>query len=502
MPLLAALAQAGFYEDRSWGERYGPEALDVLEDLSGLRTARFLRRFLGGWLSLIVGITTAFARFLLSPKVERKYSFDKILVQLFTAVTTLTGAAALTLDASRAARIAAGTGAVRHLAERLTPVGIYQYCVALQHIAKDTQAEAYETFNALLARFENPRYYPTLPADARKLYIAGAHFARGAMAILRADGRGALESADALDEAGLKLYAMIASQLRWLYYTIRGEFSKAVPHRERMEEHAAHVASVWQVETWQGVSLLTVYPLLDDIVNCTRIAHQIELLSRTLPSLEDHARVAESVLLLIRGELTDRSKHSRAFPHEEKWEKRRGQVGWTLVNGHVARGLNMLGEHAAAKELCEAVLTRATQKDLEFAPLFVSLEQELAVADAALGRVDAALDRIDRAVARLEGCEHPLVLGLLEETRARIAWRVGKTDVYALGLAQVERWFLATEEPLLVARWKRLRELSIRVDVPSIALDAGEESTETMVVTERTDVQERVSGHGPKSLDS
>jgi tRNA A-37 threonylcarbamoyl transferase component Bud32 len=500
MPLLAALAQAGFYEDRLWGERYGPEALDVLEDLSGLRTARFLRRFLGGWLSLIVGISLAFARFSLSPKAERKYSFDKILVQLFTAVTTLAGAASLSLDADRAARIAAVLEPFSILPERLTPVGIYQYCVALKHIARDSQAEAYDTFNLLLARFENPRYYPTLPADARKLYVAGAHFARGAMAILRADGRGALESADALDEAGLRLYAMIASQLRWLYYTIRGEFSKATPHREQMEEHAAHVGSVWQVETWQGVSLLTVYPLLDDIVNCTRIAHQIELLSRTVPSLKDHARVAHSVLLLIRGELSDCSKLLRAFPHEEV-EKRRGQVGWTLVQGHVARGFNMLGEHALVKEMCEAILADATKEDLEFAPLFLSLEQELAVADAALGSVDAALDRIDRAVARLESCDYPLALGLFEETRARIGWRAGKMDVYARGLAQVERWFLTTEEPLLVARCKRLRELSIRMDVSPPALDAEEASTETMVVTQ-TDVQERMSEATRKPLDS
>jgi acyl-CoA synthetase (AMP-forming)/AMP-acid ligase II/acyl carrier protein len=36
MPLLAALAQAGYYEDRCWGEWYGDEALDVLEQASEL----------------------------------------------------------------------------------------------------------------------------------------------------------------------------------------------------------------------------------------------------------------------------------------------------------------------------------------------------------------------------------------------------------------------------------------------------------------------------------
>src|SRR5262249_458138 len=56
MPLLAALAQAGYYEDRVWGERYGDEALDVLEDISGLRTARRLRPFFGRRLSLVFGV--------------------------------------------------------------------------------------------------------------------------------------------------------------------------------------------------------------------------------------------------------------------------------------------------------------------------------------------------------------------------------------------------------------------------------------------------------------
>ena len=40
LPLLAALAQAGYYEDRRWGELYGDEALDVLEDSPGLRAGR------------------------------------------------------------------------------------------------------------------------------------------------------------------------------------------------------------------------------------------------------------------------------------------------------------------------------------------------------------------------------------------------------------------------------------------------------------------------------
>lgn len=52
MPLLAALAQTGYYEARYFGETYGDEALNLLEALSGLATAQRLRPFLGNVLSL------------------------------------------------------------------------------------------------------------------------------------------------------------------------------------------------------------------------------------------------------------------------------------------------------------------------------------------------------------------------------------------------------------------------------------------------------------------
>ena len=160
LPLLAALAQAGYYEDRCWGEWYGDEALDVLDDLSGLRTARRLRRFVGRWLSLVIGILFAVVRFRMTPRCERKYSFGKILIQLFGTVTTLTGAAALSLDAERAARTAALLEPFAVLPKRLTPAGIWQFCRSLQEIGRENEAEAYETAETLIRRFEESEILP------------------------------------------------------------------------------------------------------------------------------------------------------------------------------------------------------------------------------------------------------------------------------------------------------------------------------------------------------
>jgi hypothetical protein len=338
MPLLAALAQAGFYEDRHWGERYGAQALYVLEDLSGLRTARWLRRFIGGHLGLVFGILVAFIRFQLTSRTERKYSFDKS----DSAVHRRHGT-----DGCRGARSTrSGPPAIRCGTLRRAsglPSPIYQYCRALEYIAREREAEAYDTFGLLIRRFGNPRYYPTLPDEARRLYLAGAHFARGAMAIFRADGRGALESADVLDTVGLRLYTMIASQLRWLYYTLRGEFDKAQPHRRLVEEHAADVGSVWQVETWQGASLLVVHSAMRDIVSSTRILEELHAASRTIPSLKPYVRAAQVNLLLARGDLSDLAFLERIFSDHELAP--REHVGWARFTANVARFHNGRGEH-------------------------------------------------------------------------------------------------------------------------------------------------------------
>jgi hypothetical protein len=298
-----------------------------------------------------------------------------------------------------------------------------------------------------------------LPADARRFYVAGAHFSRGTFGIFRADGRGALESADALDRTGLKLYAMIASQLRWLYYTLRGEFVKAAAHRLQLELHAAHVGSVWQVETWQAAALLLVYPQIGDIVGSTHLAHRLELLSRSVPPMKRYAGLARSGILLSRREPAHKASIARTIAEYETHVPR-SYSGWATSRGYVARGHNLGGEHAEAKRVCEKALLHVTDADRQYVLHFLTLDLELAVADAALGQVDAAMERLNGLIRRYEEPGHPLALGLLHETRARIAWEAGKREAYDHSLHEAERWLLPSREPVLVAKCKRLGELA------------------------------------------
>jgi hypothetical protein len=457
MPLLAALATAGYYEDRVFGERYGDEALDTLEELAGLRYARSARRYLGNALGLTFGMLFAFARYWLTPKRERPYPFREILVQLFSTVTSLAGTAALSLDAERASKVAAVLQPFAFLPERLTPVGIYQFCNGLSEIPRENSVTAYATFEQLLRRFSDPRYYPTLPADGRVLYLAAAHFARGAFAVFRADGSATLESADALDATGLKLYAMIASQLRFLYYAARGEFNKAAPHRDQLELHAAHMGSVWQVETWEAAALILIHAVaIGEVVSATRIVHQLEAISRNVPSLKHYSRLARAALISA---IRDK-RHLQALCVQYGRLAPRSYIGWAATVSAVVRSYNQIGEFAEAKAIGERAMAHVTDADRELVALFLPLDIHLAYADAGLGNVPAALTRLNGLIARFAKSDHPLLQGMLHEARAYICWEAKRFVEYSESLQATERWYRLTGTPALIAKCERLSSLS------------------------------------------
>lgn len=475
LPLLTALTQAGYYEEYAWGQKYGDEAVDTAAAISGVQLASRLRRFLGSHLALFIALTVAAIRFHLVPKSERTYSFKEALGQLFACVTTLTGAAAMSLDAERAARVASILEPFSALPERLTPVGIYHFCTAMQQVARERPAAAFAMFDEMARRFANPRYYPSLDDAARRLYIAGCLYSRGAFATFRADGREALVSADALEATGLKLYSMIASQLRYLYHANRGELALGEPHRKLVELHAAHVGSAWQVEQWEVTALLPMRIALDDVVGLTHTTRKLELHAEEIPSLRLYRTLSLLALLTVRREsipvvveLAEREIGQHAP---------RSFIGWTAAVAILARTKNWLGLHEEAKTLCERALARMDDRDREYVSLFLPLELQAAFADAGLGDVKAAFARIDAMVARLEASGHPLALGQLHDARARIAWVAGMSEEYHQSSYEVERYYRATGTPALIACCERLAELARsdatvmqRVRRPSLAL--------------------------------
>jgi hypothetical protein len=450
MPLLAALAHAGYYEDRRWGETYGDEALDVCEDLAGVRAARRLSRFVGRWLGLVLGLLGALVKFRMTPRRERPYPFSELYVQLFGCATALSGAAALSLDVERAARVSDVIEIFSVLPARSAPAGIHAFCAGLREIGREQQGKVFEKFDLLRRRFGDPRYYRGLPANTRNTYVAAALFARGAFAVMRADSSVALECADALEACGLKLYAMIASQLRFLCFALRGELAKAVEHHEQVELHAARIGSVWQVETWEQATLIPLYVRLEDVVALTRAESRLQTLGRTLPSLRRYSRLAAMALLHLQRDAVEEAM--RLVRIEVAEREPRSYIGWTSTAAFMAGAFNRRGRFAEAKAACELVLPHLTDEDREYVALFLEVDLEMAVAQAGLGELTEAFARVDGLIERFRGCDHPMLQGCLREARARICRMAGRLEDCRHELTMMDHWFRSTGTPALIAK--------------------------------------------------
>lgn len=454
LPLLAALAQAGFFEELRYCDRYADEAIALMDELSGIRLARRLRGMLGARLGLVVGLLVALVRFVCAPKRERTYSFEDLLHQTFGTVTGIVAASTISLDADRAERFTSVLSPFAALPERETPRGIYSYCLWNAALVRERPAEAFAAQDALCRHFQDLRWYRQLPAAGRGMYIMGAHFSRGAFAVFRASSAGALEDAEALEASGLTMNAMVASQLRFLYHTNRGELALAKPHRQRVEDHAAHVGSAWQVELWEDAALLPFYISAGDVVEVTRVVRRFDELMRIAPALSFYGRLANFALLLVSNELTD--ANIAAVLHEVDNRPPRSFIGWSVVLAALASAHNACGRHAEARALCERALATITDEDREYVMLFLQADLQMAHAEAGLGAVDAALARLDGLLARFASSEHPMTLGLLHESRAQIAHRADRTSERDESLDQCEHWLRGTGTPALIAKYERL----------------------------------------------
>jgi len=466
LPLLAAVAQAGYYEERHFADNYGDEALDVLEQATGLQTARRLRPYLGRALSLVFGVLIGYVCFLLAPRRTRSYAFKDTFVHLFSTLTTLAGTAGLCLDAERADAIADTLEPFSFLPERLTPVGIYQFLRGIAQIPRENAVAAARTFETLLERFKDRSYYVSLPEDGRKLYLAAIHFAHASLALLDVRGQRTLDATAALEATGMRVYAMIASQLRYLYYLGRGQAALAEPHRLQVELHAAHIGSTWQLEAWQATYLTLVQGVcFDDVVGATRALNCLEELSRTIPSLKRYKELAHEAL----GTVLHRDR--RALRDEEIHElatEPRSFLGWAAVLSGMARTHNDAGAFARAHEVAQQALQHIRDEDRDLVALFLPADLEMARSEAGLGDVDGALARLDRLLARYSDCDHPLPHGLLHETRARICWNAKRFDEFRASRKEVERWFRLTGTPALIAKCERLASLETADELPLV----------------------------------
>jgi hypothetical protein len=449
--LIAPLVAASFFVDHRLASRYGPEALELFREATGLARASELHGVLGNRLSLGIAVATATVDRRLSGSSAAPTTTREMLRLFLRCALTLAGVSSVCLDRQGVERVVKAIEPLSGLGEGHGATWICRYCANLEHMCTGNFGKARVGMLQILEQLESRARPKAFPEQARRLFIGGALYAIGAIETLR-DGSDVLAYADRLEALDLRLYDLVADQLRMLYHAHRGECEPAKYYRERIEIHAIERGSAWQVEVWEAPVMLLVHVREGNVVGLRRTAEQLERLSAEIPSLGRYADVAKAAYVRLRGDL-DTARHLL----EGATDSAAGPFpGRPPALGMLAELHNALGEFERALGITEEVLSSNDPEERPFVRMTLLAQIQHAVARFGLGDRRGALSELDHALEEHGPGRGPVTLGLLHQTRARLSLIKGDEAGFDAHRAAMDRWFRPTRNPALISMCERL----------------------------------------------
>jgi hypothetical protein len=451
--LVGPLAAASFFVDRRLAARYGREALSLLCQATGLTRAADLRRTTGARAALGIAVATAAMERRLAGGEPSSVSTRDLLELLLRCAMTLSGVATVCLDAD----------AVRHVTTMLEPISglgeghaatwVCRYGTSLLALCEGRLEEARAGLVLVLSDLESSARRTAFPEHARRLFVGGALYALGALESLR-DGGDVLAYADRLDSLDLRLYDMVAEQLRMLHHAHRGESELARRHRDRVESHAIARGSAWQVDVWEPPMMLLVHLRESNVVGLKLTAERLERLSHDIPSLSRFGSVAKGAHLWLRGELDEAAE---VLEEVQRSSEEAPFLGIGIAIGVLAGVYNARGEHARAAAITSGFLEGLTPGERSLVRLFLLARREHAYALAGMGDVSRAEREIEQAIAEQAPFGDPVSLGLLHQTAARLALSHGDRRRFAVHHDAMQLRFRPTGNPALISMCEQLQ---------------------------------------------
>ena len=450
--VIQHLAAAGYYAERRLADLYGDEALELFAEETGLALARRTRRYVGSYIALLIGLVYAVILHLFGRRGGLRALNANIAV-MGGLCASLVGVSVICLDPVAAKRRASHFEAFESLG--LWHAGAFSCALgrALVGVAEDRPAEAITELNALLRRLTTPGGVVGFPHMLEPLTRCGLLYAIGALEGFM-DAPLALERAEQLEGCGLRLYDMLACQLRANYHAYQGDVDLAREWDQRIELHATRSGSTWQAEVWTPPSRLVAHKRTYDLIGLKRSSEELERLSLEIPSLERYARGARALLSVMRGE------HEIAIPLLEALHTETAPhafVGWTAFAAALAEAYNETGQSERAATLCREIVERLPEGDRLVVSLMLDVELQLAIADARCGRSAEAERRLTELLALHTPHKGAVTLGRIHRAWTEVA-RAGLDEQLArYHRARMDHWFRSTRNPSLVAECERYR---------------------------------------------
>jgi hypothetical protein len=487
--LLGPLTTAGFFSDRSLLQRHGDAALDATSRAVGVDVALKLGPWLGRHLALVVGLVLGSLRTLRQRSLAP--SFRERMEIFFETVSAFAAASVICCDPGAVTRAVRLTAPFAVLGVKNVAGFAHEFLVALLVQLKDRPAEARTRWHRLISLLESPKAFADMPAQIRLRYLGGSLYGLGVMEAWREDSE-ALRIADRLTSFEVKMYEMMADQVRTIYHAHQGDRPLYNHYRQRVELHAIQRGTAWQVETWAPAAAIASSLRSSDAMGLKEAHEQLRRLEESTPSLGLLRRRARAGYLYLR----KRYQEALAAFAECAGEKPGEIIAWGGIQGSRAACLNRLGEHALAKQIVEQTLSQMNPADLEFAAINLGLALEHARAQAGLGETDAAARELDALIAQRSAKGGRLTLGALHEARAGVACLARDEAAWTQHIERMEHFFLATNIPSLIDRCvTQRRELMRALGIETSA------ATEAMILLDGTE-QELTETKGSLPTDA
>jgi Protein kinase domain/AAA ATPase domain len=470
--LLEPLAFAGYYVDRRLAAKYGDEVLQLLSHETGLALTVRLRPYLGSYISLVVGLLYAICLHLFGGRGGLRVLNNRVAI-LGGISCALTGTSTICLDHEGAARRAAVFEPFSVMGKRHGGAFCHALAKALVQLTEDHAAQTIAELRDLLARIDQPFGVIGLPQPLRPIIKGGILFALGALEGFTDPPR-AIACADELEACGLRLYDMVACQIRANYHACQGNADLAREYEKEVEMHAVRNGSAWQAEAWAPSGKVIACIATGDLIGLKNAAEELARLVLEIPSFSRIERFARVSLKALRGE------YAAAIPLLEQIleeEQPRENIGWGVTVGVLAWAYNETGQHARAAALCSQALTQLAQADRLVVAINLRIEVQLALAEAGLGQIPSALERIDGLLALHGPQAGAVTIGSLHRARAQVALLSGDREALEQSCKQTEHWFRKTNNPVLIAQSERMVRLILRSSAPPAA---SEDASDTI----------------------
>ncbi len=457
--LLFPMVTLAFFADWRLTLKHAERAVNLGLDITGLRLAQRLSRFLPSKLALGLGLAVAAARFV--PHQLRGLKFNLVqTIELFcNLLAASTGTLSIVNDLPALKRFVELVKPLRLFGKGHIASMMYDFAAAQQLLTYGCEGEGADILEELRRDLPAPAIKKAL-GESWKLLYGGVLYSL-AIQYPFEFGTRALETAREMEELGVVVWAMAAEEIRMLHHACRGE-SEAVEHcRERVELFALQGNTTWQADIFWPYLLLDTEIRAGNAIGVRTIREQLSRRAKDHPSLQSFADIAHASYLTLRG---DHVVAIAAFERIiDRCRSMDPSLSWSTFRACIAyaHALNAIGQHERAKSYVTEALERAGADVPRLVVHYLEPQRQLALAEAGLGNHAEAVRILDSLLAEHGTQDQPLLIGLLHKARAEIALSMRDSTAFEAHFAEMDRCFRLSHNPALIAQLARTAKLAI-----------------------------------------